>query len=433
MEGLSSISNSRINYRLNFKGAKNTTEKEEPKQYTDVLTALALTATAATAGIYGGKAVYKKYFDKLACGIKKGEINDALYNFIKNNDPKGNLFNNKASVMELNNGLTDEKLIILKQLAKMKEANNIKPASQKQKHRFSLNDIKTLLEETNEENIKYLEQLAKKSENLGGDRIKTFSPTQILEVLKCINSENQKIAQQLIETAEVRSEEISRLTECLKYTNKNNVDIWQILLSTRKKGKKTELSLENLFKLAQKVEETQNPKCAEVLLNAEKKNGSGTYINNIDDILNILPSLKEEHADIYRKFYDLKSVSEINSKKGLSLITKINEHNIDIIDSLLTKKDRDGRYVIFDDYSKIEEILELVNNDNLEITKKLIELTGVKYTYTSKYNSYFTADLLIQTLEKISSEPEREKAKELLNNEKIEDFAQFIHLFSKKN
>ena len=95
MEGLNSVANLKNNYHLYFKGTKSMPKKEEPKQYTDVLTALALTAGAATGGIIGGKVVYKKYFDKLACGVKRGEINEALYNFIKNNDPKGSLFNNK--------------------------------------------------------------------------------------------------------------------------------------------------------------------------------------------------------------------------------------------------------------------------------------------------------------------------------------------------
>lgn len=431
MEGLNSVANLKNNYHLYFKGTKSMPKKEEPKQYTDVLTALALTAGAATGGIIGGKVVYKKYFDKLACGVKRGEINEALYNFIKNNDPKGSLFNNKKALIELNNGLTDEKLIIIKQLAKMKENNALRDYST-QKHRFSLNDIKMLLEGTNEENIKYLQQLAEKSENLGGDRIKTFSPQQILNVIQCINSENQKVAHQLIDITKIHSTEITELSQCLKNINKDNIDIWRILLSTRKKGNKTELSLEELSKLTKKIEETQNPKCAEVLLNADKKNGSGLYIHNVEEILEILPELKEKHADIYRKFYELKSTSEIKSKQSLKLLLKSNEQNIEIINSLLIKKDKNERSVIFDNYEKIEEILKLINKDNKEITKKLIELTSVKYIYTSKYNSYYTSDLLIEILQKLSSEAEREKAKTILKDKNIEDFSQFVDAFFKK-
>ncbi|MCM1073898.1 MAG: hypothetical protein NC334_08840, partial [Bacteroides sp.] len=107
MEGLNPILQSKIefkstqNVRLKAMPAQepdkieiSNKKQEEPKSFLSVLGALALTAGIATGGIYGGKEIYKKYFQKLACGIKKGEINDALYNFIKNNDRKGTLFNN---------------------------------------------------------------------------------------------------------------------------------------------------------------------------------------------------------------------------------------------------------------------------------------------------------------------------------------------------
>ena len=421
MVGLNPILNLRNDYRPSFKSAQPPEIKEEQNNYTDVLSALAITAGVATLGIYGGKEIYKKYFDKLACGVKKGEISEALFNFIKNNDPKGKLFNNKASVIELNNGLTDEKLIILKQLAKMQESTGLQKG-----HRFSLNDIKTLLKETNEENIKYLEQLAKKSENLGHDRVKTYSPPQILEVLYCINSENKKVAQELIDAAGIRSEEITRLCECLKNVNKDNIDIWRILLSTRKKG----VNLEDLAKLAKKVEETQNPKCAEILLNADKKNGSGLYIHNIDDILGILPSLKEENIEIYRKFYELKSTSSISSKQCTNILSILNEHNIEVVDSLLSKKDLNGRKVVFDNYAKIVTILELINKDNKEVAKRLIDLTESQYSYSVSY-SYNTSDNLIEVLEKLESEAERERAVKLLNDSNITSFSKFLDEFFK--
>ncbi len=56
----------------------------------------------------------------------------------------------------------------------------------------------------------------------------------------------------------------------------------------------------------------------------------------------------------------------------------------------------------------------------------------MKYIYTSKYNSYYTSDLLIEILQKLSSEAEREKAKTILKDKNIEDFSQFVDAFFKK-
>lgn len=404
-------------------------KKQEKGSYINVLEALVLTAAAASGGIYGGKKIYQKYFQKLACGVKKGEINDALYNFIKNNDPKGTLFNNKAAVIELNNGLTDEKLIILKQLAKMKDSDVFVHRGGESGHRFSLGDIKSLLEEANEGNIKYLEQLAKKSEKLSGDRVKTFSPNQILKVLQCINSNNEKVAKQLIDITGIRSEEIEKLTECLKSINKDNIDIWQVLLTTRKKGEKTELNLESLLKLAQKVEETQNPKCAEALLNAEKKNGTGTYVHNIDDILAVLPELKENNAEIYQRFYEIKAVAEIQSSKCASLTPAVNEHNIELVEEILTKAESDSNLVIFSNYSTIKKILEEINGENKEIAQKLLKLMKSKYVFTVR--NYNAEDNFLDILKKIKNPEQRSKAERILEGGNISDFASFVNRFSK--
>ncbi|MCM1002872.1 MAG: hypothetical protein NC408_00860 [Candidatus Gastranaerophilales bacterium] len=442
MEGLNPILQSKIefkstqNVRLKAMPAQepdkieiSNKKQEEPKSFLSVLGALALTAGIATGGIYGGKEIYKKYFQKLACGIKKGEINDALYNFIKNNDPKGTLFNNKAAVIELNNGLNDEKLIILKQLAKMKKHNIFTPKGKETKHRFTLQEIKSLLKETNEENIKYLEQLAQKTEKLSGDRENSFSSSEILRVLECINSGNEKIAKQLIDITEIRPTEIERLTECLKNTTQDNVDIWQILLSTRQKGGKTELNLASLSSLAKKVEETQNPKCAEVILNAEKKNGTGTYIYDIDDVLSILPKLKEENADIYRQFHELKSVSEIKSNKCASLLPAINQHNIGMVDTILSKTHAGSTQVIFSDYNNIKEVLEAINKDNKDLAEELLKLIKTKYCIAGRYSS--TDKTLIEVLNKTRDTSQREKANNILNTNSIRDFDHFVSLFFK--
>ncbi len=431
-------------YRNEFKGAQSAPLKTMPAKnsdtvelssitkkdnngYSSILGLLAISAAAATGGIWGGKEIYKKYFDKLACGIKRGQIDDALYNFIKNNDPKGALFNNKDGVLEISSGLTDEKLVILKQLAKMKTTGNV--IRIKETHRFTLNEIKSLLEEANENNIKYLEQLAQKSAQHSNYQGQTFTPSQILQVLKCINNKNQKVAKELIDVTNIRPDEIERLTECLKSVDEKNVDIWRILLSTRKKSSKTELKLRDLSKLAKKVEETQTPKCAEVLLNAEKKNGSGMYIHDVEDILTILPKLTEDNSEVYRTFYEIKAVSDINATKCAELLPAITKDNVDLVEAILTKTEKNGEYVIFHNYNYIKTILESIDSQNKDIAQRLINLIDNRYCTNI---SYFQSDsALIDVLSKAKTNSELEKIKEILDKEYITNFDKFLQEFSK--
>ena len=73
------------------------TKKEDKNglsAFAKVAAMLGVISVAVAGGTYGGVKVYDKFFQRLSCGIKKGEINDALFNFIKKIDPKGNVFNN---------------------------------------------------------------------------------------------------------------------------------------------------------------------------------------------------------------------------------------------------------------------------------------------------------------------------------------------------
>lgn len=353
---------------------------------------LALTTAIFTTGIWGGKKVYNKYYPKLPCGIKKGEIDEAFYNFIKNNDPKCKIFNNKNVIIELNNKLSDEKLLILKQLAKMQSnitrGNNVN-------NRFSLVDIKNLLEETNQQNIKYIKLLAQKNKSNKEGSTDWFTTDEIVQVLKNINKENYKIADKLIEITEVSKEDLDKLIKSLKKINKNNHDIWQILLTTRKTGNKTELNIGQLQTLVQKIEETQNPKCAKVLLNAKKNNGTGNYIHEIDDIILYLEMLNENNADTYQKLYKIKSISEINPNKLKYILPNVNENNIDLVDLILSKKENNvNENVIFNNWERIELTLKSINKENKDISTKLLEIITNRDAFWIK-NSTKENDLLV--------------------------------------
>lgn len=369
----------------------------------NVVALLAGLSLLVAGGTFGGVKLYDRYFHKLACGIKKGEIDDALYNFIKKNDPKGKLFSNKNEIHTINEKLTDDNFLILKQLVKMKNERSWSINSNN--HRFNLSEITDLLTSTNEFNLKYLEQLAKKSEKKYGV-VETVSTSDMLQILKTINPDNDKVAAQLIDIAKIDG--TNELVNCLKHINKDNVDIYQMLLSTRIKNGKTELGINDIKLIEAQLEKTKNPNCAELFLNLEKSDGTGQFRYKTEDIVSFLNSAKEDNYQTYKKLFALKSTKDID-ENILSLIKSTNKDNIDLIDTLLTTKKcksysdlKITDYVVFDDWKKIENILNSVNSKNKDVAKKIFDIVDDNYfiekdkyscTKIDKYLSGFLKDL----------------------------------------
>lgn len=382
-------------------------KQDSQSSFEKVAAMLGILAVAAGGGTFGGVKIFDKYFNKLASGIKKGEIHEALYQFIKNNDPKGCIFNDKNKILQINEKLTDDNLLILKRLTKMQDENS--------KHwgwlheRFNLDDMTELMTGANEFNVKYVEQLAKKSETKY-DYTRTYKTNDILDILKNITPDNDKVAAQLIDIADITYPE--ELVTCLSKIKKENVDIYQLLLSTRKKGPNTELSIEDVQKVADVLKDTKNPKCAELFLNQEKNDGSGLFRYNMEDIENLLKAADDEKIETYKKLFDLKCTKD--SKAGMvNLITSVSDDNIDLIEPLITKR-YDGslsQYVIFDDWYGIQGILQSVNKDNKEIAARIIDIVDNNKIHRTKptWKTIYLTDYLPELFKDLGKHPEQQK------------------------
>ncbi len=406
----------------------------DSKGFGNVVALLAGLSVLIGAGTLGGVKLYDRYFQKLACGIKKGEINDALYNFIKKNDPKGKLFSSKSEIMAINEKLTDENFLILKQLTKMKDESPWRIYNDTT--RFNLDEITDLLTSTNEFNLKYLEQLAKKSEKKYGV-IETIKTNDMLRILKKITPDNEKVAGQLIDITKI--DNTQELVDCLKKINKDNVDIYQMLLSTRKKGGKTELSISDIDLVAKKLERTKNPNCAELFLNAEKNDGTGEFRYKMEDIENLLNIAKEEKYETYKKLYDLKCTGGVDSGM-VSLVKSVSDDNIDLIEPLLTKKGKGefaSKYVIFDDWSRIENILDSVDDKNKDVAKRIIDTVDEQRfkTVSDSWERTNVDTYLPRLFKELSDNPKNlKRAEEILNNGVVNDeqtlnFQKFYNLY----
>lgn len=386
------------------------TKKEDKNglsAFAKVAAMLGVISVAVAGGTYGGVKLYDKFFQRLSCGIKKGEINDALFNFIKKIDPKGNVFNNKAEIVKINENLTDENFVILKQLSKMKNERVIYLGPDDYFcPRFELSDITELLTNTNEYNIKYLEQLAKKSDKKYGIA-ETFETSDMVEILKNINPENDKVAGKLIDITPINSSK--NLINCLKQVNKENSDIYSMLLSTRRKGGNTELTIQDLQSVAETLQKTKNLKCAELFLNAEKNDGTGLFRHSIEDVNEFLTLTGDENYEALQKLYALRCTVDVRDLKPL--ISSVNETNLDLVEPLLTKKCEGeimGKFVVFDDWGIIKDVLMAVNKDNKDIASDLISIMDTQKMYGTNtiisVDSYFS-----ELLRRLSNNPEEIK------------------------
>ena len=339
--------------------------------FINVATMLTAAAAVVCAGTYGGVKLYDKFFQKLASGVRKGEINEALFNFIKKTDPKGRLFNDKEAIIKINEQLTDENFLILKKLSKMKNEYSFIPSIYRDK-RFNLKEITELLQSTNEYNIKYLNQLAQINKGRYGTE-RSLSSGEILRVMKEISPENDKSVGLLIEKA--NADDAEELVKCLQSINKDNSDFYSLILSTRRKGGPTELSFDDIRSLASSLEKNKNPKCTEFLLNLEKADGSGSYRHSVKELDDILVNAKDENFDVIKQLYEMKCTESLDEMTRL--VSSVNKDNISLVEKILNKDYKSmfgSQYVVFQDWGNIETIIKNTNSKNIDAVSKIIDI-----------------------------------------------------------
>lgn len=426
MDGISEVSQANSKNNVNITGGKNSpavpvktaplpndsvelSSKKENKSsdFGKIAAMLGMISLAVAGATFGGIKVFDRYFQKLHCGIKKGEINDALFNFIRKNDISGRRFNDKEKILKIDENLTDENFLILKQLTKMQDENSKRWGLAEK--RFSLDEITELLTGTNEFNIKYLEQLAKKSDTRY-NYTTTFKAGDMLPVLKNITPDNEKVVKELIEITKIDNSE--ELVKCLQGINKDNVDVYQMLLSTRRKGGSTELSLEDIQSVAKWLEKTKNPQCAEFFLNAETNNGTGLFRYSMEDIDKLLKIAKEENLDTYKKLYDLKCTADVESGM-IPLLKSVTDDNINLVEPLLTKKENSellSQYVIFKNWDNIGNVLKSVDKKNKDCASQIIDIIDSRrYKKDLHYNYGNVDEYLPELFEELSKNPEKLK------------------------
>ncbi|MGN0192876.1 MAG: hypothetical protein ACI4CY_05065, partial [Candidatus Gastranaerophilaceae bacterium] len=340
---------------------------------------------------FGGIKVYNKNFNKLAgSGIKFGEINEVLFNFIKKNDPAGDIYTSKSSILELDKALTEENIPIFKQLARMKENTKERLRfSKKNEPRFDTCELARLIKVTNQDNLKYLTELAEKVEkNKYGD-VATLSADKIERIMAQISPKNVDMAETVITRAKIdESEDVIR---CLQDINKDNIEAYKLLFNSRNKSGVTDLSFEEIRSLKNYAMEHKNLDLLDTLVNTEKKDGSGAYRFSICKITDF--EINPEKVPIFKKLLeieDLKS-TELQDLKQLANVT--DENNIEILKGMLSKKyeieslENEKKYLsdVFT-YDTMEDVLKNITPENKSIATRLLDLDGYNINgYKYKY------------------------------------------------
>ena len=364
-----------------------------------------------------GMKINEKYFQKLACGIKKGEIKEELYNFLKRIDPKGKIFNKKEDVMQLNKDLTDENFLILKQITKMKEKSifgNINTT------RFTSKDITKLIKSINKSNIDCLPQLTEKQITAAkGYSTEPLSTDKIIEIMRYINAENKNAASKMIDKA--NPDEIEVLINSIKKVNKDNADIYDLVLSTRQRAGKTDLTFEEIHKAAELIKSTGKSRSAEFFLNLKDSKKLDAYRYTVQDLEQyILKSgcIKDENVGIYKKLYEIERVNRDNFSSLEPIFEAVNQNNVDIAEKLLKKEE------IFKYYGDIEKILIKTdafiekNPNKKSVISGIIDLcNSPDVNYRRNYRYGLGGSDLTDVIETVTLKPEKlQQAENLLKS-----------------
>ncbi len=407
------------------------TNNKKPKKKCWLNVAGMLSAAAAVVGgaTFGGVKIYEKYFQKLASGVKRGEIRDELFNFIKRTDPNGELFNDRNGIITINNELSDENFVILKQLSKMKNVHHrifYPNGDIDYAKRFSLKDMTELLKTATKDNIEYLAQLAQKSEKSKfGSYERTWNAGEIIPVLRSINADNKVLAEQLIQKAEIDNN--GKLIRCLEKINKDNVEYYKLVMSTRQNSGLTELEFNDMNMLVEKIKEFKNPESAKLFLDVKKADGTGEYLYAPSDITSLLSQIKDTDLSLYKKLHGLDSVKKAKGKEIIKhIIPNVTEENLPIVDKILSAQYEDGFFkgtkMLFGNWDKMGKVLKNTNSKNIEFIDKLIDCAAKKdsnivcYMKDGKLYSGNFDDAIIGMLKEFKIHPEKfEKAQEILD------------------
>lgn len=294
---------------INFKAEAKTTQtqtagevKDDNKIKLAKLTGQVFCAALVAAGgiALASKAIGKSGNKISSLDIKKGEISDELFYFLKR-FKKGDAFTQnlqKEEVLKLNGLLNETNFSQFKKLAKQ---SNLDPS-----------EITQIVENLNEHNTPLLDKIILKLENEQA----SLKPEkgEIAAIIKNINEKNKEFAPQLIDSAKTtynmqtnaKTRGAQSLIDILDFVDDKNKDAFRSALSFRKEGTVSKFSFNEIKELTELIQKHNCPLSSELFANLKSANGVD-YRLNFENLKETIKKADDEYIDLYHKFFNEKS------------------------------------------------------------------------------------------------------------------------------
>ncbi len=390
---LNKISLNNTIHNVQFKGEEKKPNQNPPPKEADDKTKLikmgAVVFCAALAASGGFALVNKiiggKSNEISSLKIKKGEISDELFYFLKRFKKNDNFINNlqREDVIALNNSLNETNFSQFKKLAK--------------KTKLPPGEITEIVKNLNENNLPFLDSVVAKLQEEDFDPEKM----EVANVIKAINEKNKEFASRLIEMAEPTYTEKTETTcsqeliNILNFVDEKNRDALRMALSVRKQSdSKSKLKLQEIKELTNFLQHHKKPLTTEFFGNLQARNGA-QYRLDLEELKAIIEKCSDDYIDLYqRAFTD-------NFAETTLLAPKLNPETEKIISFLQNDLENSNSSAFY-----VKKCLKEIDNPDY---RKLMKAAIEKYDSSKEeFNAEKLSDFIMRAdiygIEKIMNE-----------------------------
>lgn len=351
------------------KPVSNVVKKDPSKtEYLKMASILFSGALLACGGMGLAYKAYSKVSDDILLGskIKKDEISQELFAFLKRFSKENKYYFSKEQVLKLNENLTEENIPIFKALLKTDIASP---------YRVDKDEIVSITQAMNEQNSKYIIDIAKQY-----DDIYDYQDGDIAKILKSITKDNGEFVNMILSKAKkTRYEEpdikmADKIVAHLSKITKDNVETYRTIEGLRKDGKYSSFKLDEIDSLVEVFKKGQNEEMLKYLSSLKATNGVD-YRFSGQDLKEMLQGGQDEFMDLYKTC--VKKYGD-NAKHIISKMTRDNKKTCEI---LINTQNKD--FISKCSGDKISEIIEQsASGKNIKTLKFLINLSdGEKFVF----------------------------------------------------
>lgn len=382
------------------------TSQDKAKEIAKLTAAVFAVTLVAVGGVKLADKIITKKINTLPFNIKKGEISDELFNFLKRLDKKNTFTQslNREKALELNGLLNKDNTSVFKKIAKSNQIDTDE----------AIKVIKCL----NKDNIGFVDEILAKYNK----KWYSQAPAEnniLSNLLGKINENNKKYASSLISMSEdsIKIPQNSnkpekwyeKLQDILDFITEENEESFGIVFNSRKNGIESKFNFDELKQFTNLIQENKNPKAFEFFAGLKAENGVD-YTLESEKLEKLIKSLNDELIDSYYRLfaknqknasmaqyinkYNESAASIILEREKKAVVSgaflhadiesllAIDDVNQDLYELIIKKLNNDHMFDLY--HSEITEILKKTkgNPKNADIVRNYIEKTDVSYGFS---------------------------------------------------